>query len=143
MSLVRHVVIADPDTGERQRITGLVESAASELELPVVMHEAADGAQALTMIDRHHPPLVIAEILLPEVSGLSLLRRVRDLYEKSAQPLFILVTAMGRESDRYWGLRNGAHAYVIKPYEDEVLLARIRQVLQAGKSAQPEKLGPI
>lgn len=143
MSTVRHVVIADPDAGERQRITALVEDAATELDLPVVMHEAADGAQALALIDRHHPPLVIAEILLPEISGLSLLRRVREHYEQSAAPLFILVTAMGRESDRYWGLRSGAHAYVIKPFEDEVLSARIRQVLQAGKSAQPEKLGPI
>jgi DNA-binding response OmpR family regulator len=50
---------------------------------------------------------------------------------------------MSRESDRYWALRNGAHAYVIKPYEDEVLFARIRQVLAAGSEAMPEKLGPL
>ncbi len=50
---------------------------------------------------------------------------------------------MARESDRYWGLRNGAHGYVMKPYEDEVLQAKIREVLIGGQDAQPERLNGL
>jgi DNA-binding response OmpR family regulator len=53
----------------------------------------------------------------------------------------VFVTTMVRESDRYWGLRNGAHGYVMKPYEDDLLQARIREVLVGGDGA--EKLAAL
>lgn len=124
-------------------MSALVTRAASELDTSIELHEVEDGLEAHRLIEAHRPPLVLAEILLPKLSGLQVIRRLRDSWEDSTLPRFIFVTSMGRESDRYWALRNGAHAYVIKPYEDEVLFARIRQVLATGQAATPEKLGPI
>jgi len=138
-----HVVVAEPEAEERLRLSVLVTRAAAEVGATVELHEVADGSEALQMIEAHRPPLVVSEVLLPKLSGLQLLRRLRDAGPAIPLPRFILVTAMSRESDRYWALRNGAHAYVIKPYEDEVLFARIRQVLAAGAEATPEKLGPL
>ncbi len=143
MAPQQHVVVADPEAKYRRRMSALVTRAASELSTTIELHEVEDGLEAHRLIEAHRPPLVLAEILLPKLSGLQLIRRLRDSWEDSTLPRFIFVTSMSRESDRYWALRNGAHAYVIKPYEDEVLFARIRQVLATGRSATPEKLGPI
>jgi DNA-binding response OmpR family regulator len=69
------------------------------------------------------PDLVVAEILLEGQSGMQLLRRLRDRYGAQA-PAVIFVTSMSNEVDRYWALRNGATAYVIKPFDDEFLRTR-------------------
>ena len=143
MPPLRHVLLAEPDAEERLRIASLVRRAAAELEATIELHEAENGTDALRLIEAHRPPLVIAEVLLPNLSGLQLIRRLRDRSGAEELPRFIFVTTMGRESDRYWALRNGAHAYVIKPYEDELLFTRIRQVLASGSSAPAEKLGPL
>ena len=140
MSAPRPIVIADPDADERARLVANVEAAARDRGLEIAVSEAADGHQALALIDRLRPALVVAEILLPGPSGLALIRRVREHLGEAA-PLFLFVTAMSRESDRYWALRNGAHAYVIKPYEDEALQARLRQAL--GEEAEPDRLALI
>jgi DNA-binding response OmpR family regulator len=141
MSEVRHVVIADPDVRERERAVNAIQAIVVELG-EVVIHTAADGRDALALIETHHPALVLCEVLLQHISGLALLRRVRRARGATA-PHFILVTTMARESDRYWGLRNGAHGYVMKPYEDDLLQARVREVLVAGADALPEKLAAL
>lgn len=139
----RHIVIADPDLRERERAIKAIEGL---LSLPdnglgeLVLHTATDGREALALIEAHQPALVMCEVLLAGVSGLALLRRVRRTRGPTA-PNFILITSLARESDRYWGLRNGAHGYVMKPYEDDLLQARIREVLVGGEGA--EKLAAI
>lgn len=130
----RHVLVADPETRERARMVALVQALAPELGR-IVVHTAADGSAALALIEQHRPELVITEVLLEGISGLALLRRVRRNHGESV-PAFVFVTTMVRESDRYWGLRNGAHGYVMKPYEDDLLQARIREVLIGGDGAE-------
>ncbi|HEY8375870.1 MAG TPA: response regulator [Nannocystis sp.] len=140
MTEVRHVVVADPDPRERARMERLVRLPADELGLQLEVHSAADGPSALALIEQRRPALVLTEILLEGISGLALLRRLRANLPAGQVPPFIFVTTMARESDRYWGLRNGAHAYVMKPYEDDLLQTRIRDVLR-GHDVVPEKLG--
>lgn len=134
----RHVVIADPDPRERERALKAIEMlrSAPDSELgELVLHTANDGREALALIEAHQPALVMCEVLLAGISGLALLRRVRRARGPTA-PHFILITTLARESDRYWGLRNGAHGYVMKPYEDDLLQARIREVLIGGEGAE-------
>ncbi len=143
MTSERHVVVVDPERAAREQLTALVERLAPELGAPLRVHNATTGTEALLLIDRVSPALVLTEIVLAELNGLALLRRVREnaSNEGSRPPPFIFVTTLVRETDRYWGLRNGAHAYVTKPYDGELLRARIRDVLVAGADARPEKLG--
>ena len=135
----RNLVIADADPRERERYEALIQGLGPEIG-EVKLHTAVDGREALTLIELHRPALVLAEVLLEGGSGLALLRRLRRLRGAAAPP-FIFVTTMARESDRYWGLRNGAHGYVMKPYEDEVLQAKIREVLAGGQ--EPERLNGL
>src|SRR5690606_9519978 len=130
--------IADPDPRESARMAALLRVPAEELKLELEVLTAADGQVALGLIEQYQPVLVLTEILLEGLSGLSILRRLRDAFPHDQVPPFVFVTTMARESDRYWGLRNGAHGYVMKPYEDDLLQARIRDVL---RDIHPEKLG--
>ena len=141
MTDARSLVIADADPRERDRCEAIVRALGPEIG-EITLYTAVDGREALTLIELHRPALVLAEVLLEGGSGLALLRRLRRLRGAAAPP-FIFVTTMARESDRYWGLRNGAHGYVMKPYEDEVLQAKIREVLIGGQDAQPERLNGL
>jgi twitching motility two-component system response regulator PilH len=135
-----HVVIADPDAGERERISRLVADVASEHEKDVEIHEAEDGKRAKELIEEHPPCLVLCEILLEHVSGLALIRQMKGRGSGKKTPPVILVTSMTHASDRYWGLRVGAHAYIMKPYEEGLLQERIVDVLASGPAAQPERI---
>ncbi len=131
------VLVAEPDPVERARLVDIIERAGRALKREVAIDQASDGTTAMAMWGEHLPRLVVCEVLLDGLSGLALLRRMQA--DRSTLPPVIFVTRMSRESDRYWGLRNGAHAYLAKPYDDEELLGRIRDALKDGPDARPER----
>lgn len=100
-----------------------------ELEL---LHEgyavakAGDGRTGLTMAESGGFDLIVLDIMLPELSGLELLRRLR---RTSSVPV-ILLTARGAVTDKVSGLDMGANDYITKPFAIEELLARIRVLLR-------------
>ncbi|MCH9680755.1 MAG: response regulator [Deltaproteobacteria bacterium] len=134
------VLIADSDAAERQRLTTVVEAAAAALDREIVVDQASDGTTAMALWSEHLPGLVVCEVLLDGLSGLALLRRMKS--ERTALPPVIFVTRLSRESDRYWGLRSGAHAYLAKPYDDEQLRTRVQTILDKGADAPPERPFP-
>ncbi len=136
----RRVLVADPDPEARARLCRIVEQAAKDASLEVVIDQASDGTTAMASWSERRPDLVVCEVLLPGVSGLALMRRMSA--EQGSLPPVVLVTELTRESDRYWGLRNGAHAYVRKPYDDAGLAKRLHKALVDGAAAKPERLGP-
>ena len=88
---------------------------------------AHDGAEALARAARGRPDLVVLDLMLPEIDGLEVMRRLRD---GPAPPGVILLTAKGDESDRVIGLRQGADDYVVKPFSPAELVARVDAVLR-------------
>ncbi len=138
MATIR-VVVAEPDVEQRRRIVDVVQAAARDVGVQVSIAQAGDGTTALAMCGDHRPRLLVAEVLLEGLSGLALLRRIRS--EFGGKTAVIFVTDMGRETDRYWGLRNGAHAYLAKPFDEASLRDRVRRVLTKGPEAQRDKPG--
>jgi DNA-binding response OmpR family regulator len=136
-SSLARVLIADPDAELRRHIAKLVREVGDTAGLDVAIDQAADGSMALAAIADHRPRLLLTEVLLPGLSGLRLLRRIRADHGKGTAVVF--VTTMSRDTDRYWGLRNGAHAYVTKPFDDDQLRQRIRPLLLEGSDARPER----
>jgi DNA-binding response OmpR family regulator len=100
---------------------------------------ASDGRQAMTLFDRRKPDLVILDLMLPEVDGLSLTRWLRD---RSNVPI-IMLTARRAEIDRITGLEMGADDYVVKPFSPQELVSRVRAVMRRlGREqadAEPER----
>ena len=106
---------------------------------------AHSGRTALESIPRDLPDLVILDLMLPDVDGLEVLRRLRRAEESATLPILI-VSAKGDESDVVAGIELGADDYVTKPFSPRILMARIRNILrrnepeiQTGKE-EPELL---
>ncbi|HEV2583351.1 MAG TPA: response regulator transcription factor [Ktedonobacteraceae bacterium] len=87
---------------------------------------ASDGLTALALHAKEHPELVILDWMLPRLSGLEVLRRLR---QDSSTPVLML-TARGEETDRVVGLELGADDYLTKPFNMRELIARVRAVLR-------------
>lgn len=90
---------------------------------------AADGEEALIMIDERAPDLLLLDWMLPKVSGIEVCRQIRSGGANPNLPV-IMLTARSEESDRIRGLDTGADDYVTKPFSTTELLARVRAVLR-------------
>ena len=92
------------------------------------------GEQALEILSRRDPDLVLLDLMLPDISGLDVCRLIR----KKSQVPIIMVTARDAEPDIIAGLEMGADDYITKPFSLSVLLARVRAGLRRG---YPEEAG--
>lgn len=87
---------------------------------------AADGREALVLFESSAPDIILLDIMLPGLSGLEVLRRIR----KNSHVPVILLTARGETYDKVNGLDAGADDYLAKPFEIEELFARMRAVMR-------------
>jgi DNA-binding response OmpR family regulator len=93
---------------------------------------AADGKIAMSLLESGIPDLVVLDLMLPEIDGLSLTRWLRD---RSDVPI-IMLTARREEIDRIAGLEMGADDYVVKPFSPQELVSRVRAVMRRTKREQ-------
>lgn len=119
------VLVVDDDEAVRTVVSWQLEAAG------YAVLEAVDGQQALAVLDRHAPDLVVLDLGLPALAGLDVLRAVRDGRSAAAADLPVIVLS-GRsgETDRIVGLDQGADDYLIKPFSPGELAARVRSVLR-------------
>jgi DNA-binding response OmpR family regulator len=87
---------------------------------------AGNGEEAVDMVSNRQPDLVVMDVMMPKLDGLSATERIRQF---SSIPIIIL-TARGEEQDRVRGLNLGADDYVVKPFSATELVARVRAVLR-------------
>jgi len=105
------------------------------------VQSAADGAQALEMIARQPPALMVLDLMLPEVDGWDVCRRVRSgSFAKFAPDLpIIMLTARDDDVDKIVGLELGADDYVTKPFNPRELVARVKAILRrTRRAARPQ-----
>ncbi len=89
---------------------------------------AKDGAEGLKMAKEYRPELVITDVLMPEMDGFELCRNIKKDAEMGSTPV-ILLTSLSDPTDVISGLECGADNFIVKPYNEGHLLARIRQIL--------------
>ncbi|MGQ9888892.1 MAG: response regulator transcription factor [Aggregatilineales bacterium] len=90
---------------------------------------AADGEDGLDKIRSEHPDLIILDIMLPRLDGLSICRIIRHDPSTAHIPI-IMLTARGTEVDKIVGLESGADDYIVKPFSLGEFLARVRAVMR-------------
>jgi len=95
--------------------------------------EAEDGENGLAAARSETPDLVVLDVMLPRLDGLTVCRLLR---RESAVPI-ILLTARGAEADKIIGLETGADDYIVKPFSLGEFLARVRAALRRGAAAPP------
>jgi DNA-binding response OmpR family regulator len=114
------ILVVDDDP----KIVTLVRTYLERERYPVIT--AADGPGALRAIEQHHPRLVVLDLMLPGLDGLSVIRRARSMGET---PILVL-SARGSTGDRILGLSEGADDYLAKPFSPAELVVRVRTILR-------------
>ena len=99
------------------------------------VHLARDGNEALALLQRERPQLVLLDVMMPHKSGFEVCQALRA-DEALRDTLVLMLTAKGRETDVAKGLGVGADAYMTKPFATKDLVAKVRELL-AGASAAP------
>jgi two-component system, OmpR family, phosphate regulon response regulator PhoB len=101
---------------------------------------AADGAEALRIIEHEPPDLVVLDVMLPQASGFDVLREIRSRPEIQSLPV-VMLTARREEQDRIEGLAAGADDYVAKPFSPQELVLRVAAVLRRVRQEPPSEAG--
>ncbi len=125
MSSTAPVLVVDDDA----KIVSLVRTYLERGGFSVV--EARDGRAALAAIEAHAPQLVVLDVMLPELDGLGVLRRLR---ERSDIPVLML-SALGSTDDRVAGIHQGADDYLPKPFSPAELVVRVQAILRRSARA--------
>ncbi len=140
----RNIVVVDDDKDIRKYIC-------HELGSEYHTFECANGKEALARILEKTPDLVISDVMMPEMDGITLCRKIRQNVNINHIPV-ILLTAKSKEEDNLEGLETGADAYISKPFSIEVLrktaqtIIRNREMLRhsfSGSQLQKDKLKAI
>jgi twitching motility two-component system response regulator PilH len=89
---------------------------------------ASDGEEALQMTVDNRPDLILLDVILPKKNGFQICRQIKSTPDIQ-QTKIIMVTSKSQDSDRFWGIKQGADDYLTKPYAEEELLELIRKHL--------------
>lgn len=119
---MRKILVIDDEESIRELIRFNLEMAGFSVEL------AADGREGLDRLD-DTTDLVILDLMLPVIDGLTVCREIRSHSEYRDLPI-IMLTARGEEIDRVLGLEMGADDYITKPFSPRELIARIKAILR-------------
>jgi diguanylate cyclase (GGDEF)-like protein len=114
-----------------------------EIELKAAGYDvrvASDGEQALSAAQERPPQLVLADVMMPNMDGFELTRRLRQ-DPKTSGVSVIMLTARGLSADKLEGFAIGADDYIVKPFDTPELLARIRGVLN--RASDTRSLSPM
>ena len=118
------ILVVDDRPTSRAVVKGVLSSS------DYIVEEAADGVQALAMIESQSFDLVILDIVMPDMDGIEVLRKIRALY---ADLPVIMATVKHRSGDMVDALEKGANDYVTKPINFPVLFARIQRQIAIKK----------
>jgi two-component system, OmpR family, phosphate regulon response regulator OmpR len=125
--MTQHLLMIEDDARLAQMVAEYLGQSGFEVSV------SADGQSGLAQLQTQGttlPDLVILDLMLPDMDGLEVCRRIRALSNASAQVPVLMLTAKGDPMDRIIGLEMGADDYLPKPFEPRELLARVRAVLR-------------
>lgn len=91
---------------------------------------ASDGVEAIEKIQQQSPDLVVLDIVMPKMNGYEVCRRIKSTPTTQNIPV-IMCSAKAEEFDRYWGMKQGADAYISKPFHPKELLGTVKQLLNS------------
>ncbi|MDG2990224.1 response regulator transcription factor [Candidatus Synechococcus calcipolaris G9] len=126
------LLIADDEPGIRLSVSGYLES------MGYFCLTAADGSEALEMIRRYQPHLLVTDIAMPQMNGFELVRQVRQQPALRLLPV-IYLTARTQVEERIQAYQMGADSYLSKPFHLEELAAVVRNLLERSQLIQSQQ----
>jgi twitching motility two-component system response regulator PilH len=117
------VLVVEDSVPQREMITELLRG----IGLSVTV--ASDGLEALEQIQSQRPDMVVLDIVMPRMNGYELCRRIKADPSTQNMPV-VMCSSKGEEFDRYWGMKQGADAYIAKPFQPTELVGTVKQLLR-------------
>lgn len=97
--------------------------------------EANNGVEALEILEHYHVDFIISDLMMPEMDGLQLSKKVKENFALSHIP-FLMLTAKTSEKSRTDSYRLGVDSYIVKPFDEKMLIARVRNILETRERYQ-------
>ena len=117
------ILVVEPSPVERAQIAHTLVAAGYQVAI------AADGEEGVALARRDYPDLILMEVVMPGLNGYQATRALtRSEDERLARIPIVLISAKGQDTDKVWGLRQGAIDYLVKPISDDELLMRIADI---------------
>ena len=119
-----NVAIAD----DNERIVELLDRIVSSDEELNVVGKAGNGEELYDIIKAKEPDVVLLDIIMPKVDGLTVMERVNEDKNMKKRPAFIVITAVGQEKITEDAFALGANYYILKPFDNDMVISRIKHV---------------
>lgn len=117
------VLVVEDSITQRELISDLLKGTG----LNVVV--AIDGQDAIDQLLSISPDVVVLDIVMPRMNGYEVCRRIKSDPKTQNVPV-VMCSSKGEEFDRYWGMKQGADAYIAKPFQPTELIGTVKQLLR-------------
>lgn len=134
-----NVAIAD----DNERILDMLENVISMDEDLTVVGKAKNGEEMCQIIKNKQPDVVLLDLIMPKMDGLSVMEKINQDKSMTKQPCFIVVTAVGQERITEDAFNKGANYYIMKPFNNEMLLNRIKTVRNVFRNHEKKSEEPV
>ncbi|MBW4647698.1 MAG: response regulator [Kastovskya adunca ATA6-11-RM4] len=121
---MRTVLVVEDSLTQREIMSELLKSSGLNVSA------ACDGVEALDKIQRNCPDLIVLDIILPRMNGYELCRRIKS-DPKTQHVVVVMCSGKKEEFDRYWGIKQGADAYICKPFKPHELIDTVQHFLKS------------
>jgi chemotaxis family two-component system response regulator PixH len=116
-------LIVDDSSTERKILVGYLQ------ELGITVTTAESGEEALEKLGGSHPDIIILDVVLPGKSGFEVCREIKAGADTGKIPIIICSTK-GSEMDKFWGMKQGADAYIPKPVDKDELFSTVKKLIK-------------
>jgi twitching motility two-component system response regulator PilH len=123
--MARKVLVVDDSATEVALITSSLRAVGFEVVT------ASNGEEALAHLERETPDAIVLDVIMPGKNGFQVCREIRADQRWAALPI-VMVTSKDQESDKFWGMKQGASEYITKPFAPESLVAAVRRYMLGG-----------
>ncbi|GAB4532166.1 MAG: response regulator [Pleurocapsa sp.] len=117
-----YTLIVDDSATERAIITSCLQQVGINVSI------ASSGEEALEKIEQDSPDLIVLDVVLPGRSGFEICRELKGSENTNKIPI-ILCSTKGTEMDKFWGMKQGADAYIPKPIDQEELVRKVQELV--------------
>ena len=118
------ILVVDDSSSLRETFSEILGS------LKVKILTATNGSEAVNLLGKCTPDLVITDLIMPEMNGYELCRWVKNNPSTQSIPV-LMCSTKSEEFDRYWGMKQGADAYLTKPFQAAELISTVQNMLKA------------
>ncbi|MEL6440604.1 MAG: response regulator [Cyanobacteria bacterium J06621_8] len=119
-----YTLIVDDSATERSIISSCLQ------EVGINVSFALSGEEALEKVQQKFPDLIVLDIVLPGRSGFEICRQLKGAENTSQIPI-ILCSTKGTEMDKFWGMKQGADAYIPKPIDQTELVKKVKELIHS------------